>query len=106
MPKVSPFKVRKSQNRAKPPAPKTKPAPAKKQPLSHIKMVCNRAAAIQAQIEACKPLYRKLDEYMDYLAHRDLRGTGFVMVDAFEGKGNTAWKSVAFRRFELVRGGK
>lgn len=110
MKKTEIFKVRQNRDRNKPVASRApKPKRSKGKPNDYRILACRQVEAIQAQIEAVKPLYRKLDEYLAYLAGVDLKGTGYVMVDAFEGKGNTAWKSVAFRRYELVRtfnGGK
>lgn len=65
--------------------------------------LAERIKEIKSEMERIKPLYGELDELTDMLIGLDLNLSkyGIAIQDNFESK-NTAWKSTAMRRFELV----
>lgn len=65
--------------------------------------LAERIKEIKFEMERIKPLYSELDELTDMLVGLDLNLSkyGIAIQDNFESK-NTAWKSTAMRRFELV----
>lgn len=63
----------------------------------------NRAIEIIDTLEETKPLYAELDQITQKLVDAGFSSEGgLALVDKFEAK-NTAWKSAAFRRFELEK---
>ncbi len=74
------------------------------------KLVVARLVSLKLQLDAMKPIYAEYDRVLDLaLKHGNipdkvtLNGTTYViaLTDIYESK-NTAWKSVAQRRFDIA----
>lgn len=66
----------------------------------------SRAVSVQARLDEAKAWYKDLDSIVSELAARgfmrgSVDGLTVSLVDAFETKA-TAWKAMAFRRYELA----
>lgn len=117
------FKVRKSRSRIQPvppvhPTPKPgprrprpgEPKPKPKPAGSWARQKRSNALVAEylenaERLDGYKALMQRQDEILATLVAVGTEGTGYTVADAFDGK-PSAWKSVCFRRFELVRGGK
>jgi len=67
---------------------------------AEIKKLVAEAKDVMTQLEAVKPLYRRLDELTLLLMGLDISGMGLAVVDNFADK-NTVFKVAGVKRFDL-----